>query len=250
MADRVRSEDRSVVLRPLRDFLHTEAAGGVALLVAARRRPRVGELAVAGRPTSSCGTPCWRIDLGDHVLDLDLRGVDQRRPDDDLLLRRRPGDQARARRRRAARAAARRPPGHRRRRRDGRAGRSSTSPSTPAATAPSGWAHPDGHRHRHGRRRAQPARSPRRPVAEAVPADAGHRRRHRRHRRSSPSFYSDDLDVRSRRSSPPASWSSVAFARRLQVQLAVVYVVLGVALWLALHESGRPRHDRRRRRSA
>ena len=73
MADRVRSEDRSVVLRPLRDFLHTEAAGGVALLLAA-----AVALVWANSPWQDAYVELWdtvlRIDIGDWELALDLRG--------------------------------------------------------------------------------------------------------------------------------------------------------------------------------
>ena len=73
MADRVRSEDRSVVLRPLRDFLHTEAAGGVALLLAA-----AVALVWANSPWQEAYVELWDtvlpIDIGDWELALDLRG--------------------------------------------------------------------------------------------------------------------------------------------------------------------------------
>ena len=62
----------SVVLRPLRDFLHTEAAGGVVLLAAA-----VVALVWANSPWKESYADLWHtrlaIDLGGHVLDLDLR---------------------------------------------------------------------------------------------------------------------------------------------------------------------------------
>jgi Na+:H+ antiporter, NhaA family len=71
------SDDRRdggpLVLRPLRDFLHTEAAGGVALLLAA-----VVALLWANSPWQDSYTQLWHthlaIDLGGHVLDLDLQG--------------------------------------------------------------------------------------------------------------------------------------------------------------------------------
>jgi NhaA family Na+:H+ antiporter len=65
--------DRLLVLRPLRDFLRTEAAGGVAVLAAA-----VVALVWANSPWSDSYTDLWStrivIDVGGHVLDLDLQG--------------------------------------------------------------------------------------------------------------------------------------------------------------------------------
>ena len=59
-------------LRPLRDFLHTESAGGVALVVAA-----VVALAWANSPWKQSYIDLWHtrlvVQLGTHVLDLDLR---------------------------------------------------------------------------------------------------------------------------------------------------------------------------------
>jgi NhaA family Na+:H+ antiporter len=70
--DRPSSDDASVVLRPLRDFLHTEAAGGVVLLLGA-----VVAIVWANSPWKASYVELWQthlaIDLGGHVLDLDLR---------------------------------------------------------------------------------------------------------------------------------------------------------------------------------
>jgi Na+:H+ antiporter, NhaA family len=72
--ERVRSrrDDESVVLRPLRDFLHTEAAGGVVLVLAA-----VVALVWANSPWKQSYVDLWHtrlaIELGDRVLALDLQ---------------------------------------------------------------------------------------------------------------------------------------------------------------------------------
>ena len=67
-----RRDDESVVLRPLRDFLHTEAAGGVVLVAAA-----VVALVWANSPWKESYVELWHtrlaIELGDRVLALDLR---------------------------------------------------------------------------------------------------------------------------------------------------------------------------------
>ena len=71
-----RSDDTSpagpVVLRPLVDFLHTEAAGGIVLLAAT-----VVAMAWANSPFKSSYTSLWHthltIGLGTHVVDLDLQ---------------------------------------------------------------------------------------------------------------------------------------------------------------------------------
>ena len=52
-----RSIGSASLIAPLRDFLHTEAAGGVVLVVAAARRPGVGQLAVEGVVRATSGTP-------------------------------------------------------------------------------------------------------------------------------------------------------------------------------------------------
>jgi NhaA family Na+:H+ antiporter len=61
-----------VVLRPLVDFLHTEAAGGIVLLVAT-----AVALLWANSPFQDSYTELWHthlsISLGDHTLDLDLQ---------------------------------------------------------------------------------------------------------------------------------------------------------------------------------
>ena len=67
-----RSDDRSVVLTPLRDFLRTEAAGGVALLVAA-----AVALVWANSPWQDSYVELWdtvlSIELGDWGISLDLQ---------------------------------------------------------------------------------------------------------------------------------------------------------------------------------
>ena len=69
----VRSDERSVVLSPLRDFLRTESAGGVFLLAAA-----VVALVWANSPWQDSYVELWdtvlSIDLGGRELSLDLRG--------------------------------------------------------------------------------------------------------------------------------------------------------------------------------
>src|SRR5215218_3398295 len=63
---------RVTALRPLRDFLHTEAAGGSALVAAA-----VVALVWANSPWSASYVDLWQtrlvVDLEGHALDLDLR---------------------------------------------------------------------------------------------------------------------------------------------------------------------------------
>jgi len=76
MADRRRSADEApsspVVLRPLVDFLHTEAAGGIVLLAAT-----VVALAWANSPFKDSYVELWHthfaITIGHHTLDLDLQ---------------------------------------------------------------------------------------------------------------------------------------------------------------------------------
>src|SRR5829696_9278380 len=67
-----RDGGRVTALRPLRDFLHTEAAGGSALVAAA-----VVALVWANSPWSASYVDLWQtrlvVDLGGHALDLDLR---------------------------------------------------------------------------------------------------------------------------------------------------------------------------------
>ena len=145
-----------VVLRPLVDFLHTEAAGGVVLLAATVVALGVGQLAVQGLLHRALAHP-----PGDHGRAPHARprpaGVGQRRADGHLLLRRRPRDQAGARGGRAARAAAGRHAGHRRGRRHAVAGADLHGHQRRRR-----WGgrvgDPDGHRHRDGRRRPEPPR--------------------------------------------------------------------------------------------
>jgi NhaA family Na+:H+ antiporter len=65
--------DRHRLIRPLVDFLHTEAAGGVALVVAA-----IVALLWANSPWDASYDDLWNthlaVSLGDWELDLDLRG--------------------------------------------------------------------------------------------------------------------------------------------------------------------------------
>src|SRR6187402_653131 len=72
MADGPTPRGGTRALRPLRDFLHTEAAGGVALVVAA-----VVALVWANSPWKQSYVDLWHtrliVQLGTHVLDLDLR---------------------------------------------------------------------------------------------------------------------------------------------------------------------------------
>ena len=185
MAERQRRtpDDASgpVVLRPLVDFLHTEAAGGVVLLAAT-----VVALLWANSPFKDSYTELWHthvaLTVGHHTLDLDL----QEWVNDGLMaiffFVVGPRDQARAGRGRAARAAPGGAAGHRRGRRHARAGPDLHGHQRRRRRRRR-VGHPDGHRHRHGRRRAQPPRPPGRSVAEAVPARPRHRRRHRRHPR-------------------------------------------------------------------
>ena len=108
------------------------------------------------------------------------------------------------------------------------------SPSTRAATGRR-VGHPDGHRHRHGGRRAQPARGRVVPslklflLALAIVDDIGAIL-------VIAVFYTDDS--RSRCAALAVAVVVVVVpAARGPAPLAV-YVVLGVGLWLALHESG------------
>ena len=166
--------------RVLRQFLETEAAG--------RDRPAggrgggagVGQLAVerllrdavAHRPVRRAGPV--RARRGPPALG-------ERRAHGPVLLRRRPRDQARARPRRPAGAAGGGHAGHRRPRRHGRA-RPAVPPGHRRRRRSQGLGHPHGHRHRLRHRRRGPARVEGAGIAQAVPADLRHRRRHRRHR--------------------------------------------------------------------
>ena len=244
---RRRPPDRSL-LRPLRDFLHTEAAGGVVLLLAA-----VVALVWANSPWKESYAELWHtrlaIDLGGHVLDLDLRewvndglmavfffvvGLEIKRELVEGELR----DPRRAALPAIAAVGGMVVPaliyaGDQRRRRRCR-----------------GLGHPGGHRHRHGRRRAQPARRPGRPVAAAVPAGPRHRRRHRGDPRSSPS------------STPATSTStSLAIAGRPRARRSAVPVapacsrspstsLLGRRALARPPRVRRPRHAHRRRARA
>ena len=143
------------------------------------RGARLGELALEGRLRRPVAHP-----LGDNARKPRPRPrparLGQRRADDPVLPRRRPGDQAGAGRGRATGAASGRTPGDRRGRRHG-AARPALHRRQRGRPRGGRLGHPHGHRHRHGGRRHEPARLARRPVAQAVPARAGHRRRHRRH---------------------------------------------------------------------
>ena len=72
MADRDADRRGPLLLRPLRDFLHTEAAGGAALLLAA-----VVALIWANSPWQDGVRELWptrlAIDIGGHGIDLDLQ---------------------------------------------------------------------------------------------------------------------------------------------------------------------------------
>ena len=190
----------------------------------------------------------FTIGTADHHLALDAARVGQRRADGGLLLRRRPRDQARARRGRAARPAARRAAGDRRARRDDRA-RARLRRVQPRRRGRRRLGHPDGHRHRVRGRRAQPARQPRAVAAEAVPARARDRRRHRRDPRDRRLLLRRArraaLGRRGRRSSAPwcccARSASAASGRTWSLGVGAVAVGARVR---------RARHDRRRRRSA
>jgi NhaA family Na+:H+ antiporter len=67
-----RRQDVPVIIRPLLDFTHTEAAGGLVLVIAA-----AAALVWANSPWKESYLDLWHtrlaIDLGGHVLDLDLR---------------------------------------------------------------------------------------------------------------------------------------------------------------------------------
>ena len=68
-----RRPDVPVIIRPLLDFTHTEAAGGIVLVIAA-----AAALVWANSPWKESYLDLWQtrlaVDLGGHVLDLDLRG--------------------------------------------------------------------------------------------------------------------------------------------------------------------------------
>src|SRR5215218_144534 len=72
MADRDDDRRGPLILRPLADFLHTEAAGGAALLLAA-----AVALIWANSPWQDGYAQLWSthiaIDIGGHGIDLDLR---------------------------------------------------------------------------------------------------------------------------------------------------------------------------------
>ena len=73
MADRRDDPRGATILRPLRDFLQTEAAGGAAVLLAA-----LVALVWANSPWQDSYAQLWStriaIDVGGHAIDLDLRG--------------------------------------------------------------------------------------------------------------------------------------------------------------------------------
>jgi NhaA family Na+:H+ antiporter len=68
-----RADDRPTFIRPLVDFLHTEAAGGMALVLAT-----VAALVWANSPWDASYDELWHtrlaVSLGGHEIDLDLRG--------------------------------------------------------------------------------------------------------------------------------------------------------------------------------
>ena len=235
MAQRVRSDERSVVLSPLRDFLRTESAGGVALLAAA-----AVALVWANSPWQDSYVELWEtvlsIDLGGHELSLDLRGW----INEGLMaifffvvgleIKRELVDGELREPRRAALPAIAAVGGM-------------IVPATAVPRHQRRWRRlfrvgdPDGDRHRHRRRRGQPARCTRRTVAQDLPPHAGDRRRRRRHRRSSPSSI-PTISTPVRWWSPPPSSSPSRSPAGCTCNRFSSYVVLGLALWLALHESG------------
>ena len=172
-----------VVARPMARFLAIEAAGGILLLVAT-----VIALVWANSPWSESYFDFWATEVGFKIGDFEilepLASLGQRRWDGDLLLRRRARDQARAGRRVSSPI-------------DGPR-RSRPSPPSAAwwsrrsiylrvqlrvARAARRMGDPDGDRHRLRRRRGRRCSGPGCPSAlQGLPADAGHRRRHRRHR--------------------------------------------------------------------
>ena len=235
-----------VVLRPLVDFLHTEAAGGVVLLAAT-----VVALAWANSPLQgllhrAVAHPSSPSTSDSHTLDLDLQEWVNDGLMAHLLLRRRPGDQAGARRGRAARAAAGRAAGHRRGRRHGACRPLIYMAINAGGDGRGRLGHPDGHRHRDGRRRAEPARPAGRPVAQAVPARPRHRRRHRRdprHRRLLLRRHRPRRAGAGRSRSCSSSGSCCAGRRAADRRCTSL---LGVAPVAGHPRVGHPRHARRR----
>ena len=174
-ATRARSGPR--VIAPLREFLHTESAGGVILVVAT-----VVALVWANSPWKDAYFDLWHTDLaislGDHTLDLDL----QEWVNDGLMAifffvvgleikRELVEGELRGARRAALPAIA--------------ALGGMVVPAliyvaiNAGGDGADGLGHPDGHRHRDGGRHPQPARQPGRALPQAVPPRPGDRRRHR-----------------------------------------------------------------------
>ena len=84
-----------------------------------------------------------------------------------------------------------------------------------------------------------------RAIAQALPARARDRRRHRRDPRDRGLLLRRDRSRRARGRGVPRRCSS-ALMRWAGVRFVAAYVLVGAGLWLALHDAGPPRHARRR----
>ena len=200
------------------------------------RRAGLGELAAVGRVRGPVGHARSRSASARCDIDRGPAALGQRRPDGVLLLRRRPGDPARARAGRAARPPRGRDPGARRRSAGWSCPRCCTSPSTPAAGgARLGHRHGDRHRVRARRARALGPACP--PQRARVPADAGDRRRHRRHRRDRGLLLGRHRARRARGAGGVLVADRVC-SRRVRVWRGPAYLVVGLVLWVAMLESG------------
>ncbi len=207
-----------------------------------RGRPRVGELAVEGRPTSSCGTPgspstsaatsststCadW-INDGLMAIFFFVVGLEIKRELVDGELR----EPRRAALPAIAAVGGMLTPGADLR-----------SRSTPAATAPPGWGIPVATDIAMAVGVLSLLGSRGRPVAQAVPPGAGDRRRHRRHRHHRHLLLRRLRRRRAGARRRRSSSRSMVACRPLGVRSIVVYVVLGVGAVAGRPRVGHPRH--------